>query len=288
MLYHYLFMQYASHFLITYIPYSIIMHYKDKTIWITGASSGIGEALARLFAKDGAKLILTARNIEALKNVMEECLSFTKFCQILPADLTNPVLVEGLAIKAISIYGNVDLMIHSAGVSQRSFGYETSMVVYRSLMEINYFAPVALTSQLLNHFVKRGQGHIVAISSVAGLMGFPLRTGYAASKHAINGYFESLQVEKSIPGLVITIVSPGRINTSISLNALTGKGDTYGKMDKGQLNGIPVDKCAMIIREAILQKKKHLFIGKPERMLWWLWWLYPPLYRRIAGKKGLP
>jgi short-subunit dehydrogenase len=154
-------------------------------------------------------------------------------------------------------------------------------------MEINFFAPVSLTKHLLPHFQQRQSGHVIVVSSMAGLMGFPLRTAYSAAKHALHGYFETLQVEHTIPGFHITIVSPGRVNTPISLNALTGTGSLHGQMDKGQQNGIPVAVCASRILTAIERKKKHVIIARNEKLLWWLRKFVPPLYYAIARKAGL-
>ena len=259
------------------------MLFKDKVVWITGASSGIGAELARQLAASGAKLILTARNEAALKAVTASCETESA---ILPADLTSRPAVQDLSARAIAAFGQIDIIIHAAGVSQRSLAEETDEAVYRQLMEINFFAPVALTQALLPHFRVHSGGHIVVISSIAGLMGVPLRTGYAAAKHAVKGWFEALQTEHTIPGLHITVVFPGRIHTGISQSALTGDGTLHGRMDKGQLNGIPVETCAAKIIRAIGRKKRRVLIARGERVLWWLWFLWPALYYRIARKAG--
>lgn len=261
------------------------MHFKDKVIWITGASSGIGAELAKQFASQKAKLILTARNLEALTRIKEECAKQTS-CEILQADLQSSD-IETLCQQAIITFGHIDIVINNAGVSQRSFAVDTSMEVYRNLMEINFFAPIRITQALLPHFQERKRGHIVALSSIAGLMGFPLRTGYSAAKHAIHGYFESLQVEHQIPNFNVTIISPGRINTPISKSALTGDSSPHNQMDKGQLNGIPVEKCAALIINSIQKKRKHTIIAKEERILWWFWRFIPSLYYSFARKSGI-
>ncbi len=262
------------------------MHFKDKVIWITGASSGIGAELAKQLAKEKAKLILTARNEGALADVKAECLVQTAHCAVLIADMLQSGTLNEIASNAINIYGKIDIVIFSAGQTQRSLAEETAMDVYRHLMELNFFAPVALTKKLLPHFAQQKSGQIAVISSMAGLMGFPLRTGYAASKHALKGFYETLQTESQISGLHITIVSPGRINTPISINAVTGSGGRHGRMDKGQLHGIPVAVCAKKILNAIRQKRRHITIARSERVLWWLWWFVRPLYYKIAKAKG--
>lgn len=263
------------------------MHFKNKVIWITGASSGIGAELAIQLAQKGAKLILTARREDKLQEVKKACVTDTEACTILPADLLNNERLELVTQTAINTYGHIDIVIHTAGITQRSLAQETDISVYRTLMELNFFAPITITKHLLPHFAKNKSGHIVAISSMAGLMGFPKRTGYAASKHALKGYFETLQAEHNIPDLNITIVSPGRINTDLSLSAITADGSSYGKADSDLQQGISVHKCAERIIHAIANKKKHVIIAKEERLLYWFWWFIPNLYYRIARKAGL-
>ncbi|HYC27631.1 MAG TPA: SDR family NAD(P)-dependent oxidoreductase, partial [Chitinophagaceae bacterium] len=211
----------------------------------------------------------------------------TRHCIILDGDLSQADILPELTNKAIGVYGHIDVVIHSAGISQRSTAKDTSMDTIRKIMEVNFFAGVAITKYLLPHFAERRDGHIVAISSMAGLMGFPMRTGYAASKHAVKGYFETMQTEADIPGLDITIVSPGRINTPISLSAITPTGELHGKMDEELLNGIPVSECAEKILKGVAQKRKHIIVARNERYLWWFWWFWHSIYLKIAHKEGM-
>lgn len=262
------------------------MRFENKVVWITGASSGIGEELAKQLATQKASLILTARNEPALRKLKDDCEKKGTACFVLAGDMLQPHLMNDLASEAIKVFRRIDIAIFCAGQTQRSYAVDTEMTVYRQLMELNFFAPVALTKVLLPQFALQGSGHVVVISSVAGLMGFPLRTGYAASKHALKGFYETLQTEHNLPDFHITIVSPGRINTPISLNAITGSGKKHGLMDEGQLHGIPVDVCAKKIIRAIEAKRKHLIIAKSEKLLWWLWWFARPLYYKIARAKG--
>lgn len=261
--------------------------YTDKVVWITGASSGIGKELALQLSRQKASLILTARNRDALQDIQRACLQHTPHCALLPADLTDAGNLAPLAQQALDTFGHIDVLINNAGVTQRAFAEDTAPAIDRQLMEINFFTPVALTKLLLPHFRARKTGHVAVLSSMAGLMGFPKRTAYAAAKHAIKGYFETLQVEHTIPGFYATIVSPGRIQTPISLNALTASGQPHSKMDAGQQHGIPVDVCARRILKAIATHKRHLVIARSERILWWLHKWCPPLYYRIARNAGL-
>ncbi len=260
------------------------MRFENKAVWITGASSGIGAELAKQLARMNAKLILTARNEEALHQIKEACKDAV--CSVLIGDMLQPETFADLVSKAIQLYGRIDIAIFCAGQSQRSYATDTEMHVYRQLIELNFFAPVALTKFLLPHFAQKGSGHLVVISSVAGLMGFPLRTGYAASKHALKGFYETLQTEHQLPNFYVTIISPGRINTPISVNAITGKGEKHGMMDEGQLHGIPVGVCAEKIIGAIHKRRRHLIIARSEKILWWLWWFARPLYYKIARARG--
>lgn len=256
--------------------------FKDKVIWITGASSGIGAEMALQFASPGTFLILTARNAEALATVQQQCIKLGAGCVVITADLGIEKSLPGIVGQALKAFGRIDILVNNAGVSQRAFAEETDLAIDRQIMELNYFAPVALTKLLLHQFKTQGSGHIVAISSMAGLMGFPKRSAYAASKHAIKGFFETLQTEDLSPGIHITLVYPGRISTSISYTAITGNGTPYGKMDDGQLNGIPVARCAATIIRAIKKKKRRVIIARGERLLWWFWFFLPRLYLQIA------
>ena len=263
------------------------MHFKDKVVWITGASSGIGKELALQLSSKRAKLILTARNKEALEIVQQQCLQQTAFCKILLADLSKEDEAEKLVSAAIEQFERIDFVFLNAGVTQRSLAFETDLSVYRSLMEVNFFAPVLITQNLFLHFKKQGSGHFVAISSVAGLMGFPYRSGYAAAKHALMGYFETLQTENAVEGVKYTIISPGRINTPISISALTKDGSPHLKNDIGQQNGIPVEKCVSQILKAVENNKKHIIIARGEYWLWVIKKLMPALFYKIAHKEGM-
>jgi short-subunit dehydrogenase len=252
------------------------MAFTDKVVWITGASSGIGEALAVLLAQRRAKLVLTARRADRLEALRGRLATDIK---ILAADLYAADSLQALTQAALQAYGHIDIVIHAAGIGQRSLAVETPVAIYRQLMEINFFAPVAITGYLL----PVSKAHMVVIGSMSGLMGFPGRTGYAASKHALKGYFETLQVEQDVP---VTIVSPGRIQTALSLSAVMADGNAYGKMDEGQLKGIPVMVCAERILKGIAQRKRHVIVARKERYLYWLHWWWPSQYYRITKNRN--
>lgn len=255
--------------------------FSEKVIWITGASSGIGAALAVQLSAMGALLILTSRNEVELAKVRDHC---GGRATTLPADLTG-VSIPSLAAAAIAIHGRIDILVNNAGVGQRATAEETSETVLRQIMELDYFVPVLLTHALLPHFRKHG-GHVVVTGSMAGLMGVPRRTAYAAAKHAVMGYFESLQVEHGMEGFHITIVSPGRVRSRFSLNALRGGGEAHGRMDEAQQKGIPADDCARKIIRAIQRKRRHVVIARAEKWLWWLRKWAPACYYKASRKFG--
>ncbi|MBC7525107.1 MAG: SDR family oxidoreductase [Flavobacterium sp.] len=260
------------------------MHFENKIVWITGASSGIGRELAIQLSKLGAILILTSTNQDVLENLKTKLETKT---HILVYNLLKTDGIFNLVHQAIQLEGKIDYVIQSAGISQRSLSSETSMEVYKTLMEINYFAPLALTQAILPHFKKQNAGNITVISSIAGLIGFPLRTGYCASKHAVKGYFETLQCELYKTNIDICIVYPGRIDTNISKNALLGDGSKFGITDDNNKVGMEVSICAKKILKGIYERKKNIFIVKSERILYWLWWFIPSLYYKIANAKGV-
>jgi short-subunit dehydrogenase len=257
---------------------------KEKVVWITGASSGIGEKLAYAFAKEGAFLILSARNREKLEQVKTKCLLNTSKCWVQPTDLSGTDHLEEVVNAVFEQAGRVDLLINNAGRSQRSLAKETPLEIDRSIMELNFFSVVALTKLVLPQMLKNRYGHLVVISSITGKLGFPMRTAYTASKHAVQGYFESLRSELINDNIKVTIVSPGRIKTNISRNALTKDGQPYNKMDDGQANGMDAGVCAAKIVKAIKSDRKELLVGKKELIMVYIRRFIPALYHKLVTK----
>lgn len=255
---------------------------KDKNIWITGASSGIGKALALACAKQGGYPILTARNAETLGEIQRDCLKFTSHCWIFPSDLSDLENIEPLFNSVIDSCGHIDILVNNAGRSQRSLCIETPFEHDETIMRLNFFSVVKLSKLVLKHMHAKKNGHIIAIGSITGKFGFPMRSAYAASKHALQGFFESLQCELAHESIRIGIIHPGRIQTNISLHALTHSGESHGKMDDGQNHGMKAEICAEKIINAIIRNKKETLIGNKELLMVHIRRFLPWLYYRLA------
>jgi short-subunit dehydrogenase len=240
----------------------------NKVIWITGASSGIGEALAYELAGKGARLILSARRKDELQRVKGNCPSASQgSIQVLPLDLEKSETLKLSTQAAVQIFGHIDILVNNGGVSQRSFAKDTIQEADRKIMEVNFFGTIAITKYLLPYFLQRKEGHFVTVSSVTGIFGTPYRSTYAASKHALHGFFDSLRAElwKEVGTKIpVTMVCPGFIHTPITLSAVTGDGSPLGKMDEGQFKGKPATWCAQKIVNAIERKKQEVYIGGIE------------------------
>lgn len=260
------------------------MNFSKKVVWITGASSGIGEALAYAFAKEGAILILSARREKELNRVRVTCLKDAEDCFILPLDLMESEKMEELAKDVIARTKRIDILVNNGGISQRSLTRETPLLVDRKIMEVNYFGTVALTKAVLPYMIAQKDGHIVNISSMVGKFGFELRSAYAASKHALHGFFDSLLIEetKRNSNIRVTMVCPGRINTNISFSALSKTGQPEGVLDNWQANGLSADKCAATILNGIVKNKRDIYIGFKENLLRRIRFLVPSLFFKIA------
>lgn len=254
--------------------------YNDKVIWITGASSGIGEALAYQLSKMDARLILSSRKVHKLEKVLQQC-EHPERHEILPLDLQALEELPEKAKEALGYWGRIDMLINNGGISQRSLANETSIDVDRRLMEVNYLGPVALTKEILPSMLERKQGHIAVVSSLTGKFGTPLRSGYAASKHALHGFFDALRAEVWREKVFVTIVCPGYIKTDISLNALTADGSPQGTMDKGQENGISPEACARKIIRAMEDGKDEVLIGGMEKMGVYIKRFFPRYFNRM-------
>lgn len=254
-------------------------------VWITGASSGIGEACAYKYAAQGASLVLTSSSKEKLEAVAAECKRRgAAEVSVLPYDLQDPEGIALLVREAWDSFKGIDILFLNAGVSQRTRVEDTSMEMVRKIMEIDYFAPVAIAKLVLPRMTAAGGGRIAVTTSIAGRFGFPLRCGYSSAKFALYGFFESLQAENADNGIKVTIVCPGRVRTNISLNALDKGGVKYGKMDPGQAGGLDVDKAATKIVNAIKKGKREVLVGRKELLMVYVKRFFPGLCARISSK----
>lgn len=261
---------------------------QNKVIWVTGASSGIGEALVYALAKEGAKLILSARRAEELQRVAENTKLPAADYLILPLDLNDIESFESKKEEAVKQFGQIDILVNNGGVSQRSLAKDTSVEVDRQIMETNYFGTVALTKTLIPHFIKHNGGLYVVVTSAVGKFGSPWRSGYSASKHALHGFFDSLRAELHNDGIKVLLVCPGFIQTNVSVNALTGTGAKLGSMDTATANGLTADECATQIVSAIKSGKEEITVAKfKERFAVFAKRFFPGVFSKMIKRMAV-
>ena len=238
------------------------MNVTEKVIWITGASSGIGEALAYALASKKAKLILSGRNLEALEQVKEKCNSADVV--LLPFDLSHFDLSKSTVSKALQFFGSIDVLINNGGISQRSLIAETDFEVDKKLIAVDYLGTVALTKALLPYFIQQKKGHFVTVTSLMGKFGSPYRSGYCGAKHALHGFFDVLRMEHEKDNIKVTLICPGFVQTNVAINALTANGETQKSNDEATQSGMPVDVFASKMIKAIEANKFEAYIGGKE------------------------
>lgn len=260
---------------------------KNKVVWITGASSGIGEALAYEFAKKGAKLILSARRKTVLEQVKGNCSPESQAnVHILPIDLSVPSTLALCTQAAIQLFGRVDILVNNAGIRQRSLALETTLEADRQMMEVNYFGAIALTKLILPHFLKNNSGHLVTISSLVGKFGTPYRSGYAASKHALHGFFDSLRAElwsTTKRAIKVTLICPGFINTSLALPSSQEASSTQSLPDTSYSRK-PVEWCARKIIMVIEKDKEEVYLGGREVFGVYVKRFFPSIFSRVIRR----
>jgi len=259
-------------------------YFSNKCIVITGASSGIGSTLAQQIAAPNVHLILIARNEQQLAQTVSTCTEKGAQVTSFIADLTIKTEFNQLISKISNVANCVDILINNAGVSQRAKAAETAESVNRYIMELNYFAPIIFTQKIWHLIENSKDAQIINISSVAGLVGVPMRSVYAASKHALKAYFEVWSLENRKPNIHFTLVFPGRINTPISFNALTNDGSSQGTHDEGQMKGIPVAVCCQKIIKAIEKKKRTVYIMRKEWLLLFVYKHFPSMFVFLIKK----
>mgnify|MGYP003851020431 FL=1 len=260
------------------------MHFKGKNIWLTGATSGIGKAVAIELSKKECHLILSGRNQEELKKTSDICKQNGARVTAVTFDLGEPDSVEEAfnTVKKEKI--SIDALYHFGGISQRSLASETPMFVDRKLFEVNFFGTIALTKLVLEEMIQNGGGHIAATSSLLGKFGFPYRSSYSASKHALHGFFESLLSENKTNNIRVSMIIPGFINTNISVNAVSSNGAAHGKLDENQAKGMSAERCASIVCKGLKKEKKEILVGKKEKIMVYIRRFIPALYYYLASR----
>jgi len=254
-------------------------------VWITGGGTGIGLALARAFAHEGAQLILSGRNLSRLETAKQEISANSKV-DIIRIDLEDHDGIEKVFNENIDLVTDVDILVNNAGISQRSLAHDTQFEVYKKLIDINYLGTVRLSLLMLYQFKKKNTGHFVVMSSSAGKFGVPQRTGYSGSKFALHGFFEAMRAEQHESGINITMVCPGFINTDISKNALSADGSKHGILDDGQKKGMSPEKMAVAVLAAIKSNKAEILVGgfKETKMAVWMSRFFPSVFRNMIAK----
>lgn len=262
------------------------MTFENKVIWITGASSGIGRAVAIALSKEECKLILSARTKTALEATQRECFDASRI-KILPLDLANYEAFNSLTRKALKLFGRIDILINNAGISQRSLIAETSIDVDAQLMHINYLGTVALTKSLLPYFIKQQSGYFVTITSLMGKFGSPYRSSYCGAKHALHGFFDVLRMEHENDHIKVTMVCPGFVNTKIALNALTGDGAHQNTQDQATENGLDPHIFAKRMIKAMKKEKFEAYIGQKEVVGVYLKRFFPKILHRVVMRSAV-
>lgn len=256
----------------------------NKTVWITGASSGIGEALAYVCAAEGAQLVLSARRINELERVAENCKIDKSKILILPLDLEKLDAIDEKVNTVIKKFGSIDVIINNSGMGHRTKVVNTSTEIDRKVMEVNFFGTINLTKAVAKQMQKQKSGKIVVISSIMGKYGMPLYSTYSASKHALYGYFESLRQEVYNDNIKILIVSPGFINTDVSTKLLKEDGSEYGIKSDAQEKGMNAIDCAKGIVKAIKSNRNHKFVGGYEIFSVYVKQYFPKLFYKLMRK----
>ena len=257
----------------------------NKRIWITGASSGIGEALAYEFAGHGAQLVLSARNEVALHRVATKCRELGAGIVIVQLlDLADHGSIPGTVQQVLGKVGKVDVLINNGGISQRSLAKDTDLSVDKKIMDVNFFGTVALTKAILPSMLTHHLGHIATITSLTGKFGSPYRSSYAASKHALHGFFDSLRAELAGTAVKVTLICPGFVRTNVSMNALTEDGATLGSMDEATQKGMDPERLARKIAHAIENGAQEVYYGGREVLGVYLKRFFPGYFAKLIQR----
>jgi short-subunit dehydrogenase len=257
---------------------------KGRRIILTGASEGIGRALALELAARGARVALAARDRHRLETLTQECRARGGEALAVPTDVTSEQDLEWLVTETVKSFGGVDVVIHNAGITMWSrFDALQDLSIFERLMEVNYLAAVRLTAMALPH-LKQSRGLLVAVASLAGLTGVPERSGYAASKHAMIGFFDSLRIELAGSGVDVTVVAPDFVVSEIHKRAIGPDGEPLGESPMMQSKIMTAEECARRIADAVQKRQRQLLMSARGKWGRWLKLLAPSLIDRIAAR----
>lgn len=264
--------------------------FKQQVVWITGASSGIGESLALTFAGQQARLVLSARRKDELERVAQRCEHEANLSRasilVLPLDVAELEAAPAKTSQVLEAFGHIDMLINNAGVSQRSLCQDTELSVYQHLMDVDVMGQIALTQTVLPHMLERGRGHIAVTSSVAGKVGVRLRTGYCAAKHAVMGFFDALRAEVEDEGIQVSTIVPGFVATPVAENSLAADGSAFGQSDEDNAGGMTPDKAAEVIINGLGRGKREIPVGEgKEMMALWLKRVSPEMVFRMTKNR---
>jgi NADP-dependent 3-hydroxy acid dehydrogenase YdfG len=227
-----------------------------KTIWITGASSGVGEGMATVFHREGADIIISGRREAELERVKASCTGGPGSVTVLPFDIADASQVEEAGSTVLADFERLDVLVNNAGISQRALAHETALAVDRRVLEVDFFGPVALTKAVLPRMIEQQSGHLVVTSSVAGKHGVPYRTAYCAAKHALHGFFDTLRIELLDHHIEVMLLVIAGVRSDVAKHALTADGSEFGHDDWGG-GGLSItpEECGERVVEALLNKE---------------------------------
>ncbi len=255
---------------------------RENVVIVTGASSGIGRALALQLAQQGAWLALAARSVDRLEAAAAECRRYSGRAIVVPTDVAEQAQCQNLIEKTVAEYGRLDTLVNNAGISMWvKFDELKDLSVFERMMRVNYLGSVYLTAYALP-YLKQTKGRIVAVSSLAGKNGIPTRSGYAASKHAMAGFFDSLRIELKETGVTVTMIYPGFVRSEIRERAFDADGQPLKKSPVREAEVMTPEECARIILNAIARRKREEVMTLRGKLGLWVKLIAPGLVDRIA------
>ena len=242
------------------------MRLAGQTIWITGASSGVGEGMATVFHREGADLILSGRREAELERVQADCTGGPGCVTVVPFDVTDQAEREAAVASVLADFARIDILVNNAGIGQRSLAHETTLDVERRIMEVDFFGPVALTKLVLPRMVEQQSGLLIVTSSVAGKHAVPMHAAYCAAKHGLHGYFDTLRIEHLDDNIGVMLLVIAGVRSNVFEHALTADGSEYGTSDWGGDSGMTAEACAERVVEAIENRDPEVVISIEEAM----------------------